>query len=115
MKVEYGGLKIKRKAVLGLVIAIGLLLSTGSGAVPNIFSKQIDSNTALAAENVVEVTAGHLEFEAPDVIPYGWTTFRLNNESDMTHFAVLERLPEGIGVEDHQEEVALVSRKGWIC
>lgn len=61
---------------------------------------------------VVEVTARGLSFEAPDEVPSGWTTFRLNNESEMIHFAVLERLPQGIRVEDHQEEVAPVFQKG---
>jgi len=62
--------------------------------------------------NVVDVTARGLEFEAPDEILSGWTTFRFNNESGMIHFAVLQRLPEGIALEDQQEQVAPVFQKG---
>lgn len=62
--------------------------------------------------NVVDVTARGLEFEAPDEILSGWTTFRFNNESGMIHFAVLQRLPEGIALKDHQEQVAPVFQKG---
>jgi hypothetical protein len=62
--------------------------------------------------NVVEVTARGLEFEAPDEILSGWATFRLNNESGMIHFATLQRLPEGIALKDHQEQVAPVFQKG---
>jgi len=62
--------------------------------------------------SVVDVTARGLAFEAPDEIPYGWTTFRFNNESGMIHFAVLQRLPEGIALKDQQEQVAPVFQKG---
>jgi hypothetical protein len=62
--------------------------------------------------NVVEVTARGLEFEAPDEIPSGWATFRLNNVSGMIHFAALQRLPEGIALKDHQEQIAPVFQKG---
>ena len=62
--------------------------------------------------NVVEVTATGLEFAAPDQIPSGWTTFRFNNESGMIHFAVLQRLPEGIELKDQQEQVAPVFQEG---
>lgn len=62
--------------------------------------------------SVVNVTARGLTFDAPDTTRSGWTTFRLKNESEMIHFAVLERLPEDIGIEDHQKEVAPVFQKG---
>ncbi len=62
--------------------------------------------------NVVEIIARGLEFEAPDEIPSGWTTFRLNNASGMIHFASLQRLPEGIELKDHQEQVAPVFQEG---
>jgi len=62
--------------------------------------------------NVVEVTVRGLEFEAPDEIPSGWATFRLNNVSGMIHFAALQRLPEGVALKDQQEQVAPVFQKG---
>jgi hypothetical protein len=62
--------------------------------------------------NVVEVTARGLTLEAPDSISSGWTTFQLKNESDMIHFAILERMPEGRGIVDQQEIVAPVFQEG---
>ena len=62
--------------------------------------------------NVVEVTAIGLELHAPDEISSGWTTFRLKNESEMIHFAVVQRLPEGIGIREQQEFVAPVFQQG---
>lgn len=63
-------------------------------------------------DGVVDVKAVGLKFEAPDSIPSGWTTFRFENTADVPHFAVIERLPEGFGIADHQEQVAPVFQIG---
>jgi len=60
----------------------------------------------------VNIVARGLTFEAPDSIPSGWTTFRFANESGMVHFAILERLPEGITLKEQQESVAPVFQEG---
>ncbi len=65
-----------------------------------------------ASGGVVDVIARGLTFEAPDTIPSGWTTFRFRNESGVVHFAVLERLPDGMGLEEQQQEVAPVFQAG---
>ncbi len=62
--------------------------------------------------NVVDVTARGLAFEAPDRVESGWTTFRLHNESPLIHFAVLERLPQGIGIEDVHRASAPIFQEG---
>lgn len=56
----------------------------------------------------MEIVARGLTFEAPDTIPSGWTTLRLKNEAELTHFAVVERLPEGITIADQQRDAAPV-------
>ncbi len=53
-----------------------------------------------------------LSISGPDSLPPGWTTFHFVNESPMVHFAVLERMPEGHGIEAHQREVAPVFQAG---
>lgn len=62
--------------------------------------------------NVVDITGIGLDLLGPSEIPSGWTTFRLHNASEMLHFAVLERMPEGIGVAEQQAEVAPVFQEG---
>lgn len=62
--------------------------------------------------HVVALSAVGLDFFGPSEVAPGWTTFRFANASDMTHFAVVQRLPEGIGAEDHQAEVAPVFQRG---
>lgn len=65
-----------------------------------------------SAPGVVNVTARGLTFEMPDTIPAGWTTFRFANESGYVHFAAVERMPEGHGVADQQDEVAPIFQAG---
>jgi hypothetical protein len=62
--------------------------------------------------NLFEVTARGLQLSGPTEIPSGWVTFRFKNDSEMTHFAVIERMPEGYGVAEQQEQVAPVFQKG---
>jgi hypothetical protein len=62
--------------------------------------------------NEMDIFVHTLAFEAPDSTAAGWTTLRFHNESAMTHFAVVERLPEGVGVEEHQAFVAPVFQAG---
>jgi hypothetical protein len=60
----------------------------------------------------MEVVARGLTFEAPMEIPSGWTTIRFNNQSAMVHFAMVERVPDGYGVQDQQELIAPVFQDG---
>jgi hypothetical protein len=39
-----------------------------------------------------------------DEINSGWTTFRYLNKSNETHFFILEKLPDSIGIEQYQQE-----------
>jgi len=62
--------------------------------------------------NVVHIVARGLTFEAPDSIPSGWNRFRFTNESEVVHFAVLERLPAGVTIKEQQEQAAPVFQEG---
>ena len=77
------------------------------------FGRGLIDDQPPAPTSVVTITAQGLSFDAPDEIPQGWTTFRFDNASGMTHFALLERLPDGIGVEEHQTEVAPLFQTGF--
>ena len=61
-----------------------------------------------AAPGVVEITTTGMNFELPARIPAGWTTFRYTNRSGVTHFAALERMPEGRTVEDSRADAVPV-------
>lgn len=68
-------------------------------------------NNETEKRNVFEIVATGHTFTAPKEVSSGWITFRLKNESEMVHFAAVERLPDSIGVEDQQKEVAPVFQK----
>ncbi len=86
----------------GLPAALALLLASAAGP-----CLAVDE-----AENRFDVVARGLEFDAPAETRPGWTRMRLINESGMTHFALVERLPEGIGLRQQQEQVAPVFQAG---
>ena len=55
---------------------------------------------AIAAPNVVSLTATEYSFAAPDTIPAGWTTFRLHNHGTDVHYGHMVRLDPGKTVEE---------------
>ena len=57
-------------------------------------------NLAIAAPNVVSLTASEYSFVAPDTVPAGWTTFRLANHGKEVHYGHIVRLDPGRTVED---------------
>lgn len=44
--------------------------------------------------NLVEVKTTGMNFILPEEIPSGWTTFRYSNVSPVTHFMLIDKLPE---------------------
>jgi hypothetical protein len=55
---------------------------------------------AIAAPNVVSLTATEYSIAAPDTIPAGWTTFRLHNYGTDVHYGHMVRLDPGKTVEE---------------
>jgi hypothetical protein len=92
--------------------AIAVLVSVSLAVAVSGCGKGGDVRDAGGPPNVMEVTASGLEFLAPGQVPSGWVTFRFKNASDMTHFATVERLPEGFGIAEQQAQVAPVFQKG---
>lgn len=62
--------------------------------------------------NLVEITTTHMDFQMPEEIPSGLTTFRYNNNSGMTHFILFDKMPlvdgEQKNLEHLEAEVANV-------
>lgn len=55
--------------------------------------------------NLVKVTSTGHNFDAPDEIPSGWTTFKYMNKTSTAHFFVLEKLPEGKTVDSSKIQI----------
>jgi hypothetical protein len=64
-----------------------------------------DGDGQTDAPPVVEITAADYAFVAPDTIPAGWVTFRMENRGEESHHFHLDRLPEGWTVAEWQETV----------
>lgn len=74
-----------------LSIAAMVILALGGLIRPS--AAQEVSGAARDSSTVVEVVASGFHFEAPDQIASGWTTIRFRNETGMTHFVILEKMP----------------------
>ena len=94
------GLYSSSIAAICLAAALGCSSNTDESATPD------------AEPQVVEVIARGLEFVAPEEVKSGWVTFRFVNESEMVHFAIIERMPEGYGIVEQQEQIAPVFQAG---
>jgi hypothetical protein len=66
-----------------------------------------------AGAYVVEVVAEDYGLEAPDEILSGWTTFRLKNEGEETHFLLLTRMPDGLVYDDYVEGLSQPINDVW--
>lgn len=62
---------------------------------------------------MVEVTARDFAFDAPDSIPSGWITFRMENAGQQEHFVILGRLPDGKTFEDYEHQIAAPFYRLW--
>ena len=58
-----------------------------------------------AAANILPLEVVGMTFEGPDSVKSGWTTVSVKNDSGMTHFALVYRLPDGVDVDMVDEEV----------
>jgi len=59
-----------------------------------------------ADPSVIEIMVTGYTFDAPDEVPAGWLTYRLNNESGHEiHEVSIARLPEGRTFEEYMEEI----------
>lgn len=58
-----------------------------------------------APQNVVDLTIDGLSFVGPHEIGSGWVTVRIHNDSGMTHFGLVERLPDGKTERDLSVEI----------
>jgi hypothetical protein len=76
---------------------------------------QGDSNEKIAdagAGNVLHLKAVGMRFEGENEIAAGWTTIRFDNLSGMMHFALIDKLPDGVNAEIMARDVGTVFQRG---
>lgn len=70
-----------------------------------------DTIKELQDPKVITVTSRGMDFDIPEEIPAGWTTFRYENLSPDTHFFVIENIPEDKTLENMKAEVVPIFSK----
>ncbi|HET7552990.1 MAG TPA: hypothetical protein VFK04_16975 [Gemmatimonadaceae bacterium] len=79
---------------------IGLALMACNKSDASEKTQPVDSSTAVAGANTVDITATEFAFQAPDTIHAGLTTFRLVDTGKQLHHAQLVRLDDGKTIAD---------------
>ena len=68
-------------------------------------SDSTQKDTPISKENVISVVTQSMEFQMVDTIPSGWNTFVYKNESNETHFFLLDKYPEGKTISNTKSEI----------
>lgn len=63
-------------------------------------------------KHIVEIITNHMDFQMPDSIYSGWTTFKYVNNSTESHFFLLDKYPLGKSIVDTEREIGPVFQKG---
>ncbi|TRO64509.1 hypothetical protein [Christiangramia sabulilitoris] len=93
-----------KKSLLVLSIFIVPLISCKNDKENNPNQKE-DSIQANNTENIIEVVTNEMDFQIPSRLKSGWTTFRYINKSSETHFFIFEKMPEGITIDNYNNEL----------
>lgn len=88
------------KVVLVLLIQIPIIVSCKSDR-----KKSLDNESEHLSTDIAEVISEGMEFQMNDTLSYGWNTFRYINKSNDVHFFILEKLPDGIRIENYKNEL----------
>ena len=89
-------------AVPGLFLAAVLLAGCGPA--------DEAGDAPAPAEGVVEVAARDFEFDAPETLRPGWTTFRFTNLGEQEHFFYVYRLPDDVTYGHRREAMGPFGR-----
>lgn len=93
-------------------IPLGLVIVTAAFGSASRADAQASRSEPDSVPTVVTVTATDYEFDAPDTLQEGWTAFRLVNNGDAIHAAMLVKLEEGRTLDGFREAYAEALRTG---
>ncbi|WP_455169617.1 hypothetical protein [Aegicerativicinus sediminis] len=60
------------------------------------------SNISLST---IEITTNVMDFQMPDTLNSGWTTFKYINKSDEVHFLIFEKMPDSVRFSDYKRDI----------
>ena len=70
-------------------------------------STEPEKEVAEVQDDAVEIITKNMDFLMSDTIPSGWNTLRYKNQSNQTHFVLIDKYPEGKSSKDAEELVAV--------
>ena len=73
--------------------------------------KLVETEKVTINTEIIEIVTETMDFQMPDTIASGWQTFQYKNNSNQTHFFLVDRYPEGKTSKDAKELVAPVFDK----
>ncbi|MCJ7814796.1 MAG: hypothetical protein MUP31_01965 [Xanthomonadales bacterium] len=105
---------IKNPSSMPGPIALLLIVLTLFGLLACESEKHEEGRAKLAAQtdDAIEIVTENMNFKMLDEISSGWHTFRYSNQSDQTHFFLLEKYPQGKTLKDAKKEVFPVFQEG---
>ena len=65
------------------------------------------ADASVKSMNTVKITSTGMNFDAPDEIPQGWTTFSYKNKTSELHFFILVKIPDDKTLEEYHQEVTV--------
>lgn len=98
------------RSILGIVVVAGLFGCQPAEQAGEAASTEPTAEAEAAADpaseaGLVEVTTTDYAFTAPPRVPSGWTTWRMTNEGEQTHFLLLWRVPEDRNFGDFTSQI----------
>jgi hypothetical protein len=112
---------LKTLAINGVTVAVFFISLITLTLMESCKSEKKDSTSESTSEvkedipetkdNVIEIITENMDFQMKDTIPSGWNTFRYKNQSDQTHFVLIDKYPEGKTSADAEKVVAPVFDK----
>lgn len=100
----------KMKKLVFVLAAFGFLLGCSEGP-----SSKNDSPTpeiSTPKKNVLSLEIEGWSFAGPNEIASGWTTIRVKNDSGMTHFGLVYKLPDGVTAQMVSDQVVKPFQEG---
>jgi hypothetical protein len=89
-----------------LIFAFAMLgFLTGCSEDPAPDDSPPNSGSISPQSNILSLEIDGWSFVGPNEISSGWTTIRLKNDSGMTHFGLLYRLPDGVSAQMVSDQV----------
>lgn len=69
-------------------------------------AKKLESEAVSQTDSrIIEIVTRSMEFQMVDTLKSGWNTFLYKNLSNETHFFLLEKLPDGVRLDNYKKEL----------